>query len=161
MPGNDGELIIVDDDGGETGNNNGELLDGDEEITYEYNGVEESIRRGYNTTNTSFSNSSRCYTSISRGQLSFGDRNIATNRMTNRCTIWPVYSNGYYGIACDASKIDIRCWASGNKNYVIKLGSYVGATGYLQVITKVWTDTLVHWTIERLPFKNGICIAER
>lgn len=156
---NDGELIIPDDD--EPNDTWGELLRPAEESEEKYGGVQEAIRRGYDTTDYSFSNTSRCFTKIDKGVLTFGDRNKNTGAITTRHTLNPIYKRGYYGIACDVKKLDIYCFASGDSEIALRFGSYYGATGYLQVITDVRIDTLVHWTIERLPFKNGICIAKR
>lgn len=157
---NDGELIIPGDE--DTPDDTwGELLVPDEASEEKYGGVQEAIRRGYDTTDYSFSNTSRCFTRIDRGVLTFGDRNRSSGAMTTRHTFTPIYRNGYYGIACDAKKLDIYCYVSGDAEMALRFGSYYGATGYLQVITNVKVDTLVHWTIERLPFKNGICIARR
>lgn len=157
----DGELIVPGDDEEEYSDTWGELLVPDEESEEKYGGVQEAIRRGYDTTDYSFSHTSRCFTKIDKGALTFGDLNKTTGVMTNRHTLNPTYRSGYYGIACNAKKLDIYCYAYGDSEITLRFGSYYGATGYLQVITNVRVDTLVHWTIERLPFKNGICIAER
>lgn len=157
----DGELITPGDDEEETNDIWGELLVPDEESEEKYGGVQEAIRRGYDTTDYSFSNTSRCFTEIDKGVLTFGDRNKKTGVMTTRHTLKPIYSDGYYGIACDVKKLDIFSSAGSEAEMALRFGSKYGATGYLQVITDVTVGRTIHWTIERLPFKNGICIATR
>ena len=157
----DGELITPGDDEEELDDIWGELLVPDEESEEKYGGVQEAVRRGYDTTDYSFSNTSRCFTKIEKGVLTFGDRNKNTGVLTTRHTLTPIEDDGYYGIACSAKKLDLYCHVGNESEMALRFGSRYGATGYLQVVTNVWIDRGIHWEIERLPFRNGICIAER
>ena len=88
----DGELIIPDDD--EPNDTWGELLRPDEESEEKYGGVQEAVRRGYDTTDYSFSSVSRCFTKIDKGVLTFGGRNKNTGAITTRQTLNQIYKRG-------------------------------------------------------------------
>ena len=59
-----------------------------------------------------YSGRSRAFVQIEKGVIKFGDRNLTTGARTTRFTISPtsLTENGttYYGIACTATKIDLR-----------------------------------------------------
>lgn len=108
----------------------------------------------------------RSYTEVSAGKITFGYRNV------NSGTRNPVYiiqsdstysgSSTYRGISCNARQIKIiqEATRSGGINLELRVGGYRPGTGYLHVVTnmKITRSDGVEWTIERIPFQNGICV---
>ena len=161
----DDDLLI--DDGGDDYLIYDEYEDEDEVITNEYDGYQTTVRRGWYTRDTSFSRTQRCFTQIDGGVLKFGDRNVSTGARTVRYNITPAYitvgATNYYGISIDAAKMDIYTFISSDADFKIRAGSNYGFTGYMSVVTDVQRSQEYgfRWTVEKLPFRNGICIARR
>lgn len=184
--GNNGELLDNDDD------NNGELLDGDgddgtggelidpgepeiivypdgEIIINEFDGHAQTIQRTFEPS-AGVDESSRSYTEISNGVITFGYRDATYVSYDNRVPKYSVtpatYTSGsstYYGLACNAEKIIIASTYWEYDGLITRVGSNYPATGYMQVITNITKSRLtnVRWTIEKLPFQNGVCVARR
>ena len=183
--GNNGELLDNDDD------NNGELLDGDdggddgtggelidpgepeiivdedgEIIINEWDGHAQTIQRTF-APSSDVDESSRSYTEISQGVLTFGYRSYNSGTRTAKYSITPAtYTSGsstYYGLACNAEKIIIASTYSEDDGLITRVGSNYPATGYLRVVTSITKSRLtnVRWVVEKLPFQNGVCVARR
>lgn len=136
----------------------------EEEIEYNYDGAETIITRSFSPS-AGVTEKTRSYTEMSGGSLIFGYRDVGSrNRNPRYSVVANSYSN-YLGIACNASTIKIMQDESRASILLItKIGSsYYGLTGYLSVITKINKSQQdgFDWTIEKLPFQNGICVAYR
>lgn len=175
---NNGELLDGDDAGDD---NSGELIDpGEPEIIvnedgeviiHEWDGHAETVQRTY-ASSSDLDESSRSYTEINNGIITFGYRSYNSGTRTAKYSITPAtYTSGsstYYGLACNAEKIIIGSTETvvgdaDPNGLITRVGNSYPATGYLQVITAITKSQLtnVRWTIEKLPFQNGVCVARR
>jgi len=102
----------------------------------------------------------RTYTEVSAGKITMGTRLRGSLDRTPRATMQGASSSTYYGLAIAADRIMIASdKVSGGADILLQTGSNYGKTGYLKVITAVDIRQLsCHWTVEELPFRNGICI---
>lgn len=144
------------------------IIDEDDQVTTtDYGGaVQRTIRRTYAAT-AGVTAQSRSYTEISGGKFTFGYRNANSGTKNAVYILQPdsttVGGITYNGVTCNASKIKV----AQEQNYyginvLAKFGNVYPATGYLQVITSIIVTQAdgVEWTIERLPFQNGLCVVK-
>lgn len=184
----DGDIIIGDDDIPVIDDDEeGEIIiiEDDDVIIDEYDGTQIVIQRAY-AESSDVNGSSRSFTEINKGRINFGYRDANSGARTTSYSVIPntIYSSiegaNTFGLTCSAKKIKIQKGYAirsfvGTKMYGLpyrlKIGSSIPATGYLQVITSIVKHKysypkqddswLIDWTVEKLLFQNGICIAKR
>ena len=139
----------------------------DDVVTEDYDGHQVTVERGY-LPGIGVDESSRSYTQIANGVITFGYRGTNNGTRTPRYTLTPAsYTSGsttYYGLSCSAERIKIaQDDTRSNLKLVTQVYNTYGATGYLQVITDITVsqNNGVFWTVERLPFQNGLCVVNR
>lgn len=184
----DGDIIIGDDDIPVIDDDEeGEIIiiDDDDIIIDEFDGTQTIVQRAY-AESSDVNELSRSFTEINKGNINFGYRDVNSGDRTISYSISPstIYSaiegQNTNGLMCSAKKVKIlkdhayKISIDGIEvpiAYRIKIGSSVPASGYLQVITEIVKHKysypkqddswLIDWTIERLPFQNGLCISKR
>lgn len=127
------------------------------------------IHRAYAKT-AGVTEQSRSYTEINSGKFTFGYRATGSGSRTAKYILQPdtvtVSGTTYRGIACTAEKIKIAQDSTDGGKFVAQVGSTFPATGYMRVITSVILErrtsgdfgARLGWSVEYLPFRNGICI---
>lgn len=118
----------------------------------------ETITTRSAATTTTCPSFTRSFVQIVGGHINFGNSSPSTNQLVTQFSINPIASGSYHGLSCNAKKIDIQA-----DQLLLKFGSSIPASGTLQVITdiKLQVGQEIHWTIEKLPFRYGICVASR
>lgn len=143
------DLILDDDDWDE---------DDDEEASNVSPSDYETITTRGTATASPCPSFSRSFVQASHGSINFGNSDPSSGKLITQFSIDPVVSGSDHGLVCDAKKIDIDA-----DQFLLKFGSSIPASGTLQVITNIKLEVgkEIHWTIEKLPFRYGICVASR
>ena len=142
----------------------------DEEVTIQnYDGAELIIIRTFDDGETIIERA-LSYTELSAGSIKFGYRDLYSYARHARYSVISEYNTSRVGLYLSADNIKIgqdlpHIQSNGgiSVSFVCKLGAYYGFTGYLSVITKVDKSQQYgfDWTVERLPFLNGLCVVKR
>ena len=159
------------DDGGTTVIDDGEDY---EEIIEDEWGIRTEIVRAMFAADAGVTEKDRSYTEVDAGVFKFGYRNADSltkhQKYTLSQTTYQSGSSTYYGIACNAERIkiapDLRLTKdnlSRGQGFMVGWGSYTPFNGYFSVVTNVIEDqnSGLEWTVEDLPFRNGLCVARR
>lgn len=137
-------------------------------------GIRTLINRAVFSAKAGVTEKSRSFTEVDAGTIKFGYREEGSLTRTVKYTVsQTTYTSGgtkYYGIACNAQRIKI------SPNYVItregftndtgpifQVGSAIGISRFYTVVTniRIRKNYGVDWTVESLPFVNGLCVARR
>ena len=137
-------------------------------------GVRTLINRAVFTAKAGVTEKSRSYTEVDAGTVKFGYRDVDSLTRTVKYSVsQTTYESGgtkYYGIACNAERIKIspnyEITREGIKNDtapIIQVGSFIGSSKFLTVVTdiRISKSNGVDWTVESLPFVDGLCVARR
>lgn len=115
--------------------------------------------------------STRSYTEINGGIITFGYRNVDSGVRNPAYTLQPdrLSSGGttYLGLSCNAARIKIAQDSLEDESMMsIRVGSSYPPCGFMQCITAIQKvnyggDKGIDWTVENLPFVYGLCVAQR
>ena len=144
----------------------------DDDVTViDYSGIQTTTQRTYSRS-AGVTASSRAFTSVEGGTLRFGYRDVNSGNKTDR---YVITASSFYSyierarlncISIGGTDMKIKILQDrtvSNLKLITKLGTTFLPTGHLQVITSITKSQKngVKWTIEKLPFQNGLCVARR
>lgn len=148
--------------------------DDSEEIIEDEWGIRTEIVRALFAADAGVTEKSRSYTEVDAGVIKFGYRDADSltkhQRYSLSQTTYQSGSSTYYGIACNAQRIKIAPDLNVTKEniarsngFMVGWGNYTPTSGYLSVVTNIvaYQNSGLEWTVEDLPFKNGLCVARR